>query len=140
MHRARWTPDGIELVEAEPGPIPDGWVRLQVTGCGICGSDLHVYRGMREGRLQPTEYAVPGHEIAGTLLAGTPGMDDVVYAVEPWVNCRDCAPCVRGDITVCESGQLLGISIGGGLASVVDVPRRLLHRSRSRAAARSRTP
>lgn len=127
MQRAQWTPDGIEVVEVEPGPVPDGWVRVQVTACGICGSDLHVYRGMRSSRLQPDDYAVPGHEIAGTLLVGRPGMDDAVYAVEPWVNCRDCDPCLRGDTTVCEDGKLLGVTAGGGLASVVDVPPRLLH-------------
>lgn len=82
---------------------------------------------MKAGALAPAEFATPGHEIAGTIIDGTPGMADVVYAVEPWVSCRGCADCLRGEPVLCEDGQLLGKSANGGLAEIVDVPRRLLH-------------
>ncbi|MDH3679717.1 MAG: alcohol dehydrogenase catalytic domain-containing protein [Acidimicrobiia bacterium] len=127
MLSARWTAEGIDVVDVEPPPIPEGWVRLEVTGCGICGSDLHIFRGMRAGTLEPAEFAIPGHEFAGTLVSLPASMADTVYAVEPWVNCRDCAHCLRGDTVLCEDGELIGISAGGGLASFVDVPLRLLH-------------
>jgi L-iditol 2-dehydrogenase len=127
MLMTRWSPAGVELVEADPAPTPSGWVRLQVTGCGICGSDLHIYRGMRAGALTPAEFAVPGHEIAGRIVDGPAAMADVVYAIEPWVSCRTCAHCIGGEPTRCEDGLLLGISQGGGLAELVDAPRRLLH-------------
>ena len=131
MLRTEWTPTGIQVVEGDPGPVPEGRVRLRVTGCGICGSDLHIYRGMQSGALAPADYATPGHEIAGTIAeapdepAGL--LPDAVYAVEPWVNCRVCELCIQGEIVLCEDGQLLGISASGGLAELVDVPARLLH-------------
>ena len=127
MLQASWTADGIELVDREPPPLVDGWTRLAVTGCGICGSDLHIYRGMRGGDLSPTDFAVPGHEMAGTVLDGPPGLDDALYAVEPWFNCQTCTLCVQGATTLCEDGLLLGISGAGGLSELVDVPTRLLH-------------
>lgn len=123
----RWTTAGLQVVEAEPAPLPGGWARVRVTGCGICGSDLHIYRGMRSGALSPGDFATPGHEIAGTILDGPAGMADAVYAVEPWVSCQGCAHCLRGEPVLCEDGQLLGVSAGGGLADHVDVPQRLLH-------------
>ena len=127
MLSARWTADGIELADVEPPPLPDGWVRLAVTGCGICGSDLHILRGMRAGTSDPAEFGAPGHEIAGTLIEAQPGMADTVYAVEPWINCRVCPHCLRGDTVLCQDGDLLGIRRSGGLATHVDVPPRLLH-------------
>ena len=48
-----------ELVDIHPGPVPDGWVRLKVTGCGICGSDLLFYRGMRAGVMSPADLSRP---------------------------------------------------------------------------------
>ncbi|MCP4225086.1 MAG: alcohol dehydrogenase catalytic domain-containing protein [Actinomycetia bacterium] len=100
---------------------------MAVTGCGICGSDLHVYRGMQGGVLAPGDFATPGHEIAGRIVDGPTGMADVIYAVEPWVGCQGCDHCVRGEPVLCEDGLLLGVSQGGGLAELVDVPPRLLH-------------
>lgn len=128
MLSAHWTPDGITLVESEPPPRPSGWARLAVSGCGICGSDLHIERAVKAGDRDPSELAVPGHEIAGTIIDAPVDMPDALYAVEPWVSCRSCAPCTRGDTTLCEDGTLLGVHAGGGLATIVDVPPQLLHR------------
>ncbi len=128
MLRARWTANGIGVVDEPPAPVPEGWVRLAVTGCGICGSDLHIDRGIADGALSPADFAVPGHEIAGTIADGPPDMDDAVYAVEPWINCRDCQQCLRGEPMLCESARLMGVQAAGGLAELVDVPARLLHR------------
>lgn len=127
MLATTWTAAGIEVTEVDPGPVPDGWVRLRVTGCGICGSDLHIYRGMRGGVLAPNEFATPGHEIAGRIEETSAGLADLHYAVEPWVGCRTCSHCIGGESVLCEDGSLLGVSAAGGLAELVDVPARLLH-------------
>jgi threonine dehydrogenase-like Zn-dependent dehydrogenase len=128
MLQATWTTEGIEVIDREPPPIPEGWARLAVTGCGICGSDLHIYRAMRSGGLPPDAFAVPGHEMAGTVVAGAGDLDDALYAVEPWFNCRQCEACSQGASVLCQDATLLGISGAGGLSELVDVPPRLLHR------------
>ena len=128
MRQATWTTEGIEVVEVEPPERPEGWARLAVTACGICGSDLHIYRGMRAGTIRPSAYAVPGHEMAGRVIDGPVGLDDGLYAVEPWFNCRSCDQCARGASILCSDASLLGISATGGLGDLVDVPTRLLHR------------
>ena len=62
-------------------PTPGaGEVVVQVRACGICGSDLHMYRdgsyGDRLTRPTPEGYKVPGHEFAGTIAALGDGVKD----------------------------------------------------------------
>ncbi|MEE8557842.1 MAG: alcohol dehydrogenase catalytic domain-containing protein [Myxococcota bacterium] len=121
MRQARWTETGIELIEADPPPLRDGWVRLRVSACGICGSDLHLYR--RE--LPPVPGWVPGHEVAGTLLDGPP---DELYAVEPRSWCGDCDLCHSGRRHLCPQGAVFGLTVPmGGLGDTIDVPPASIH-------------
>lgn len=85
----------------QPGP---GEVLVSVKACGICGSDLHMFRdnSYRDKlvRETPEGYAIPGHEFAGTIAAVGEGVDN--WAV--------------GDRVVGVTGM------GGGLADLVVVP------------------
>jgi threonine dehydrogenase-like Zn-dependent dehydrogenase len=85
----------------QPGP---GEVLVAVKACGICGSDLHMFRdnSYRDKlvRETPEGYAVPGHEFAGTIEALGEG-------VEGWSI---------GDRVVGVTGM------GGGMADLVVVP------------------
>ena len=123
MRQARWTQDGIEVLDVEPGPLRQGWVRLRVLANGICGSDLHFYR--RE--LPPLEGTVPGHELVGTPLDGPRGLADDLYAVEPLTRCGHCDFCVSGNPQLCGSLRVIGIHENGGMSEFVDVPRYCLH-------------
>jgi len=119
MQRAVWTPDGLVVEECEPGPLADGWARLQVERCGICGTDLHL----ADGQLDRPLGTVPGHEFVGTLLEAPAGTPDVRYAASPVVVCGTCEHCVADELNLCRrGGDLIGIGRDGGLASWVDVP------------------
>ena len=60
-------PNTIELQE-RPAPVPaSGALRLRVDAVGICGSDLHAYKGHDPRRVPPM---VLGHEFVGTALDG----------------------------------------------------------------------
>ena len=123
MQQARWTADGIELVDVPAGPLAEDRVRLKVLANGICGTDLHLYR--RE--LPPLEGGVPGHEIVGVPVEGPRGLAEALYAVEPRVWCGACDFCGAGDHHLCPNGSVIGIQDAGGLAECVDVPRPSLH-------------
>lgn len=124
LRRAQWSDGGIELEAVEPAPLPEGWVRLRVAACGICGSDLHMLRH----HLLRVPGASPGHEFVGYPLDGPPGLADALYAVEPRTWCGKCGFCAQGQRHLCPLGKLLGVTAPGGLAESVDAPLASLHR------------
>ena len=86
----------------EPGP---GEVMIGIKSAGVCGSDLHNYRGNR-----PSIIDVPweqGHELAGVverLGAGVVNLsvgDRVGIEAEHLVGCGRCRECLRGDYHIC---------------------------------------
>src|SRR5438105_6727739 len=100
---------------AAPDP-PPGWGRVRVNACGVCGTDLHLLRGMDlpRGRAYPVR---PGHEVAGTLV--DTGEDVVLHPVLP---CGECAACLSGFENRCRTAGVLGIDYDGGLADEVVWP------------------
>ena len=124
MQQTRFSAGGVGLVEAEPRALRDGWVRLAVEACGICGSDLHMMRGYAP----VPDWLVPGHEIVGVPVDGPSGLAEARYAVEPRVWCGQCEFCETGSRQLCVSGTLIGLGFNGGLAETVDVPLASLHR------------
>jgi len=123
VRQAQWTPDGIHVVDVEPTPLNPGWVRLKVSACGICGSDLHTYRRQSRVVLAGT----PGHEVVGTIMESAEPLPDCLYAVEPWVVCGTCDMCVEGKRHLCRERGMLGGPQPGGIAEFVDVPSYTLH-------------
>mgnify|MGYP001190670440 CR=1 FL=1 len=123
MIQSQWTEDGIALVDSIPGKLQPGWVRIKVSACGICGSDLHTYR-----RHQPVNITgTPGHEFVGTIIDGPAGLDDRMYAIEPFVYCGKCLMCTSGKPQLCSDKNMLGGQLRGGLSEFVDVPPVSLH-------------
>jgi threonine dehydrogenase-like Zn-dependent dehydrogenase len=122
MKAAVWNDKGTLDVVDKPVPDPKaGWVRLRVASVGICGTDLHFYRGAfpSPAGLQP------GHEIGGTVDAASPGValaTGTAVAVDPLVVCGDCAQCRTGNPNRCGKRVLLGVNGRGGCAELAVVP------------------
>jgi (R,R)-butanediol dehydrogenase/meso-butanediol dehydrogenase/diacetyl reductase len=103
----------VELVEApEPEPGP-GQVRIRMLECGICGSDLHAYRGEWAG-------AKTGHEICGIVDVLGEGVDGppvgTRICAECFGHCGECDFCRAGDYNLCESVSYAGWQDHGHLA------------------------
>ncbi|HET6383758.1 MAG TPA: alcohol dehydrogenase catalytic domain-containing protein [Armatimonadota bacterium] len=128
MNAARYDGKQSILVEDRPGiePGPDE-VRLAVSLCGICGTDLHFY----SGRWPQPEFT-PGHEIAGAIDAVGPGVGGWLpgdrVCVDPSLSCGKCAFCHRGETNRCQDFQFISIHRAGGMASHLVVPTSCLHR------------
>lgn len=107
-----------EVETPTPGP---GEVLVRVRNCGICGSDLHFYRG--EFPAMPD--LVMGHEIAGEVAALGEGVSNVRegdrVAVEPLLVCGRCAFCRSGSYQLCPERKLLGTFAPGGFAEYVRI-------------------
>jgi D-arabinose 1-dehydrogenase-like Zn-dependent alcohol dehydrogenase len=114
----------FEIVERDiPSPAA-GQVRIKVTACGICHSDVFTKEGSWPGITYPRS---PGHEIAGVIDAlGTgvttwkPGQRVGVG----WHGGHDgtCPSCRRGDFITCVNGKVPGIHYDGGYQEYVVVP------------------
>ncbi len=103
-------------------------VIVRVELAAICGSDLHVYRGVEAGLDVGT---VLGHEFLGTVAAVGSGVqryrvgDRVVSPFSS--NCGACWFCARGLTSRCQDSQLFGWvqdgrGLHGGQAELVRVP------------------
>jgi threonine dehydrogenase-like Zn-dependent dehydrogenase len=110
---------GTRALELEELPDPvaaDGEVVLEVALAGICGSDLHGYRGHPGPRVPPL---VLGHEVVGRADGGT-------HTLYPLAGCGTCERCLAGEDNLCDSWRLVGMHRQGVFAEQVAVPRRSL--------------
>jgi|TARA_Y100000310_G_scaffold315557_2_gene366259 L-iditol 2-dehydrogenase len=119
----RWTEDrslAVTLGHAkDPGPDE---VQIKVASVGVCGSDLHFFRGDFPAR----PGIVPGHEFAGIVTAVGSGANHFsegdLVAVEPLLRCGHCRFCLSGDYHVCSERGLIGENRDGGMSEYVTVP------------------
>jgi len=103
-------------------------VLLQVAACGICGSDLSVYKGVPAMRARWKPPLVLGHEIAGIVLEGPPDWLGQAVSVNPLVSCGHCQTCRRGLDNLCVHRTNIGFHYWGGFAEQIRVPIAQLHR------------
>ena len=119
---------GIGQVEVatvdDPTPGPRD-VIVQVTACGICGTDLHIL----QGEFAPTLPVVPGHEFSGVVVevgSAVEARDGIAVgdrvAVDPSLYCFECHYCRRGHNNLCERWAAIGVSTAGGAAQLAKAP------------------
>jgi len=123
--------EGPERITVRDVPKPKpgkSEVLIKVRCCGICGSDLDIYRiSFGEGVKR-----IMGHEFSGDIVELGPEVegwevgDRVV--VEPSIVCWECYWCRRHQYNLCPSLGFTGIVIDGGFAEFVKVPAYQLHR------------
>lgn len=105
-------------------------VRVKVRRIGICGTDLHAFKGDQPFFSYPR---VLGHELAveviesGEVDAGLTAGD--YCSVEPYLNCGNCSPCRAGRTNCCEQLVVLGVHEDGGMTDEIVVPANKLHKS-----------
>ena len=111
----------LTLVD-RPDPQPShGEVRVRVSACGVCRTDLHVVDGELS---HPKLPIVPGHEIVGRVdLLGT-GVERLSTGMRvgiPWLGwtCGWCRYCREGRENLCDSPLFTGYTRDGGYATHV---------------------
>jgi D-arabinitol dehydrogenase (NADP+) len=106
-------------------PIPkvgDQDVLIRVAAAGICGTDIHIFKGEYEA-VYPI---IPGHEFSGTVAEVG---KDVKYfmpgdrvTADPNIPCHRCGKCKRGYFNQCENLEAAGVTRNGAFAEYVSVP------------------
>jgi alcohol dehydrogenase len=104
-----------------PDPVPpDAGVVVAVEATGLCRSDWHGWMGHDPDIALPH---VPGHELAGTVVAVGPsvrGWQVGARVTVPFVcGCGTCEYCVVGDAQVCPRQTQPGFTHWGSFAELV---------------------
>ncbi|WWC96485.1 hypothetical protein V866_003353 [Kwoniella sp. B9012] len=114
-------------VAVETIPTPklkdEGDIILKVHLAGLCGSDLHLYRGHEDAG---KDY-IMGHEVVGTIVEKGKGVKKFevgdVVAVPFTVSCGSCWYCSSSHTARCHQSQLFGTpSLPGCQAEYVRIP------------------
>ena len=128
---------GAPLREIElPTPEPSGTqVLIEVTHCGVCHSDLHIWDGYydvgggQKMSLKDRGVVLPlamGHEIVGRVAKLGPEAKGVkvgdLRIVYPWVGCGTCAACTGEQDNMCLTPRSLGVYQNGGYGTHVVAP------------------
>ncbi len=105
----------------EPAPGPDD-VLIAVRAAGICGTDLHIFKGEYEAHYP----LIPGHEFSGVVTAVGANVTrfkagDRVTA-DPNIPCNRCPACQRNEPNQCEKLAAIGVTRDGGFAQYVTAP------------------
>ncbi len=113
----------IDMAIPEPAA---GEVLVRVMASGICGTDIHIFRGEYMGGYP----VIPGHEFAGVVEAVgqsvtrfKPG-DRV--AIEPNIACDNCEACLNNRQNFCQNWQAVGVTRLGGMAQYTTAPEKVV--------------
>jgi len=113
--------DAAEIPDPSPGR---GEIRVKVSACAICRTDLHVI----EGDLPPVRIPlVPGHQVVGRVDRRGEGATRFPVGARvgiAWLRhtCGACAFCAAGRENLCEAPLFTGYHRDGGFAEYAVVP------------------
>ena len=128
-------PNQLRFAETEPPQQPGpGKTLVRVRRVGICGTDLHAFRGEQPFFSYPR---ILGHELGVEVVAlgATEQPAHVAVgdrcSVNPYLNCGQCSACRRGKPNCCLNLKVLGVHTDGGMRELISVPIAKLHPSRT---------
>lgn len=106
-----------------------GQVRLDVSHCGICGTDMHIFHGAMDQRVQMP--LIIGHEVSATVAELGDNVDSVIVGDRVAIR-----PLLFGESTAFDKGhghvgknlKFIGIDLPGGMQSSWTVPDYTLHK------------
>ncbi|MEM6830864.1 MAG: alcohol dehydrogenase catalytic domain-containing protein [Bacteroidota bacterium] len=117
------------VVDKDMSQPANGEVRIKVAYCGVCGTDVHIYHGMMDKRVQIPQAI--GHEMSGTIDAlgeGVTGFEIGEKVVVRPLDNRGEKPSDKGFSHVCEDLKFIGIDSPGAMQEYWNVPAFTLHK------------
>lgn len=129
----------LRIAEVDEPDVRPGHVKIAVSACGICGSDIHEYLGGPVGR--PFDEPHPrtgafgpvtmGHEAVGTIVEVGDGVERFAVGqrvvTEALRGCGTCPPCREGLQNLCLTLDILGATSDGAMAPYLVAPEAWTH-------------
>lgn len=113
----------LKQIELEAPVRSEGEAIIRIRRVGICGTDMHAYRGNQPYFTYPR---VLGHELAGIIEEigeneqGLKAGDQV--GIIPYLECGNCIACRNGKKNCCVDLKVLGVHEDGGMRELIAVP------------------
>jgi propanol-preferring alcohol dehydrogenase len=106
-----------ELPKPRLGP---GQLKIAVSACGVCRTDLHIVDG---DLTEPKLPLVPGHQIVGSVAEAGEGAERFAAGDRigvPWLGwtCGECRYCTSGRENLCDRARFTGYDLDGGYAEL----------------------
>ncbi|MGI6037385.1 MAG: zinc-dependent alcohol dehydrogenase [Limnochordia bacterium] len=124
-----------EVYEIEITDVPEvypkaGEVKIQVKLTGICGSEIHAFKGTHPYRKPPV---ILGHELAGDVVEVGAGVTEFKVGdrviVEPQIACGKCPLCAQNLTNLCDNKIVLGTSQwSGSFAEYIVAPTSVVYK------------
>ncbi|MFZ4451585.1 zinc-binding alcohol dehydrogenase family protein [Salibacterium aidingense] len=115
-------PNVLEEKHTALPTIQEKEILLKIKRIGICGTDLHAYKGNQPFFQYPR---VLGHEISGEIEEPngfTAFKKGDRAAVIPYIACGSCHPCLKGKRNCCQNLEVIGVHRDGGMSEYLAVP------------------
>ncbi len=131
-------PGQLQLINMKapetPGP---GEALIRIHSVGVCGTDLHAFRGEQPfftyprilGHELSAEVVALGHDPSASSVSAINLAPTTRCALEPYFSCGHCPPCRRGLTNCCVNLRVFGVHIDGGMRELAIVPISQLHPS-----------
>lgn len=115
-------PGVFEYEDREIPVMSDGQAIIKIERIGICGTDLHAFKGTQPFFNYPR---ILGHELSGELVEIDETLnfkkgDKVTFV--PYFPCGSCIACRMGNMNCCVNIKGAGVHIDGGMTEFVSVP------------------
>ncbi len=120
-------PGNLIIEEITEPHLSDACALLRINCVGICGTDLHAFRGNQPFFSYPR---ILGHELAAEVIDVATNHDRIKIGdkvvVVPYINCEKCGACRAGKSNCCQSLRVFGVHTDGGMQEIISLPTRLL--------------
>lgn len=96
-------------------------VKIKIAYSGICGTDLHAFKGSYSSTKPPV---ILGHEFSGIVTAVGPDVTKVkvgdrVTSETTFKTCGKCPSCLEKNYNLCATRKGLGTNVNGSMAQYI---------------------
>jgi len=120
-------PGKFSMKEEQKPELVEESAIVRVRRIGICGTDMHAYRGRQPFFTYPR---ILGHELSGVIEEIGPNDEGLSagdrVCVIPYLHCGECRACQAGKTNCCENIRVMGVHTDGGMREWIRVPIRHL--------------
>lgn len=114
------------LENVEVPVLADNEVLVEVKAAGVCGTDVHIYKGEYFGGYP----RIPGHEFSGVIVEKGKNVKGFEIgqsvAADPNIFCESCDSCKENRQNFCVNMEAVGVTRHGAFAQYVNVPQQCL--------------